>query len=49
MGVATDAANNITTALKDAIKSLGSTKIDTLAFGESWALIGKKTLLLEIS
>jgi hypothetical protein len=42
IGVATDAANNITPALKDAIKTLGSTMIDTLTFGESWALIGKK-------
>jgi hypothetical protein len=42
MGVSDDAANNITVALKDAIKSLGSTKIDTLDFRESWALIGRK-------
>ena len=42
MGVATDAANNITAALKDAIKTLGSTMIDTITFGESWSLIGKK-------
>ena len=42
MGVSNDAANNITTALKDAIKTLGSTKIDSLTFRGSWALIGKK-------
>ena len=42
MGVADDAANNITASLKDAIKTLGSTKIDNLSFGGSWALIGKK-------
>jgi|WetSurMetagenome_2_1015567.scaffolds.fasta_scaffold06308_2 hypothetical protein len=42
MGVADDAANNITVALKDAIKTLGSTKIDNLTFRGSWALIGKK-------
>ena len=42
MGVSDDAANNITVALKDAIKTLGSTKIDNLAFRGSWALIGKK-------
>ncbi len=42
MGVSDDAANNITTALKDAIKTLGSTKIDQLGFRGSWALIGKK-------
>ncbi|MFZ1517809.1 MAG: C25 family cysteine peptidase [Ignavibacteriaceae bacterium] len=42
IGVATDAANNITSALKNAIKTLGSTMIDNLTFGKSWALIGKK-------
>ncbi|HEX7357459.1 MAG TPA: interleukin-like EMT inducer domain-containing protein, partial [Ignavibacteriaceae bacterium] len=42
MGVSDDAANNITTTLKDAIKTLGSTKIDQLSFRGSWALIGKK-------
>ncbi|MDP2364059.1 MAG: interleukin-like EMT inducer domain-containing protein, partial [Ignavibacteria bacterium] len=42
MGVATDGANDITTALKNAIKTLGSTMIDTITFGESWVLIGKK-------
>ncbi len=42
IGVASDAANNITTALKNAIKTLGSTKIDQLKFRGSWALIGKK-------
>lgn len=42
MGVADDAANNISAALKNAIKTLGSTKIDGLQFRGSWALIGKK-------
>ncbi len=42
MGVADDAANNITVTLKDAIKTLGSNKIDQLRFRGSWALIGKK-------
>ncbi|HQJ46142.1 MAG TPA: interleukin-like EMT inducer domain-containing protein, partial [Ignavibacteriaceae bacterium] len=42
MGVSDDAANNITTALKDAIKTLGSNKIDQISFRGSWALIGKK-------
>jgi hypothetical protein len=42
MGVADDAANNITTDLKNAIKTLGSTKIDSLVFRSSWAIIGKK-------
>lgn len=42
MGVADDAANNISQSLKDAIKTLGSTRIDNLAFRGSWALIGKK-------
>ncbi len=42
MGVADDAANNITTELKNAIKTLGSTKIDQLKFRGSWVLIGKK-------
>lgn len=42
MGVADDAANNITVDLKNAIKTLGSTKIDSLKFQGSWALIGKK-------
>lgn len=42
MGVSDDAANNITAELKNAIKTLGSTKIDQLKFRGSWALIGKK-------
>ena len=42
MGVADDAANNISGALKAAIKTLGSTKIDSLQFRGSWALIGRK-------
>lgn len=42
MGVSDDAANNITLDLKNAIKTLGSTLIDNLTFGGSWALIGKK-------
>ncbi len=42
MGVADDAANNISTHLKNAIKSLGSSKIDLLQFRGSWALIGWK-------
>ena len=42
MGVSSDAANNITDSLRNAIKSLGSTKIDQLIYRSSWALIGKK-------
>ena len=42
LAVADDAANNITTDLKNAVKSLGSTKIDSLVFRGSWAMIGKK-------
>lgn len=42
MGVSDDAANNITVDLKNAIKTLGSTKIDSITFRGSWALIGKK-------
>ena len=42
IGVADDARNNLTTHLKDAIKSLGSSKIDSLLFRGSWALIGWK-------
>ena len=42
VGVADDAANNISADLKNAIKTLGSTKIDQLVFRGSWALIGKK-------
>ncbi len=42
MGVADDARNNLSSALKNAIKTLGSTKIDSLQFRGSWALIGKK-------
>ncbi|MCX7876364.1 MAG: C25 family cysteine peptidase [Melioribacteraceae bacterium] len=42
LGVSDDAANNITVELKNAIKTLGSTKIDQLKFRGSWALIGKK-------
>ena len=43
LAVADDAANNISVELKNAIKSLGSTKIDSLQFRGSWALIGKKS------
>lgn len=42
MGVSDDAANNITIDLKNAIKTLGSIKIDNLQFRGSWALIGRK-------
>jgi len=42
MGVSDDAANNITIDLKNAIKTLGSSKIDNLQFRGSWALIGRK-------
>ncbi len=42
MGVADDGRNNLSTALKSAIKTLGSTKIDSLQFRGSWAIIGKK-------
>ncbi len=42
MGVADDAANNITAALKTAIKTLGSALIDSLKFRGSWAIIGQK-------
>jgi hypothetical protein len=42
IGVCDDAANNMTSALRTAIKSLGSTKIDSLKFRSSWALIGIK-------
>jgi len=42
MGVSSDAANNITVALKDAIKTLGSIKIDQISYRASWALIGRK-------
>jgi hypothetical protein len=42
IGVADDARNNLSAALKNAIKTLGSTKIDSLAFRGSWAIIGKK-------
>ncbi|MFZ2322772.1 MAG: C25 family cysteine peptidase [Ignavibacteriaceae bacterium] len=42
IGVADDAKNNLSTHLKNAIKSLGSSKIDSLVFRGSWALIGWK-------
>ncbi len=42
MGVADDARNNLSTHLKDAIKSLGGSKIDSLQFRGSWAIIGWK-------
>lgn len=42
IGVADDAANNISAHLKNAIKTLGSSKIDSLQFRGSWALIGWK-------
>ena len=45
MGVADDAANNISANLKNAIKTLGSTKIDSLAFRGSWAIISRKGAL----
>lgn len=44
MGVCDDAANNLydNDTLVNAIKTLGSTKINQLTFRASWALIGKK-------
>jgi hypothetical protein len=42
IGVADDARNNLSTHLKDAIKTLGSSLIDSLEFRGSWALIGWK-------
>ena len=45
LGVADDAANNISANLKNAIKTLGSTKIDNLTFRGSWAIIGRKGAL----
>jgi hypothetical protein len=42
IGVADDARNNLSTHLKNSIKSLGSSKIDSLQFRGSWALIGWK-------
>lgn len=42
MGVSSDAANNMSAHLRNAIISLGSTKITELQYRSSWALIGKK-------
>jgi len=42
IGVSDDAANNITSDLKNALKALGSTKIDSIQFRGSWAMIGKR-------
>ena len=42
IGVADDARNNLSTHLKNSIKSLGSNFIDSLQFRGSWALIGWK-------
>ncbi len=42
MGVSDDARNNISNELRNAIKTLGSTKIDLLVFQGPWALIGWK-------
>ncbi|MEO8232326.1 MAG: C25 family cysteine peptidase, partial [Ignavibacteriota bacterium] len=42
LGVADDARNNLSTHLKNSIKSLGSNFIDSLQFRGSWALIGWK-------
>ncbi len=42
LGVADDARNNMSTELKNAIKALGSSKIDSLQFRGSWAIIGRK-------
>ncbi len=42
MGVSDDARNNITPNLINAIKTLGSAKIDSLSFQGSWALIGSE-------
>jgi len=42
MGVSNDARNNMSSTLKDAIRTLGSSKIDSLVFQGPWALIGAK-------
>ena len=42
LGVSDDAANNISLELKKSIKSLGSSKIDSLKFQGSWGMIAKK-------
>ena len=42
MGVSDDAKNNLSTHLKNSIKTLGSAKIDSLVFRGSWAIIGWK-------
>jgi hypothetical protein len=42
IGVCDDAKNNLNDSLINAIKTLGSTKINQLSFQGSWALIGKK-------
>jgi len=44
MGVSDDARNNISSYLIKAIKTLGSSRIDSLEFQGSWALIGAKGL-----
>ena len=42
MGVCDDAEIHMTDALRTAIHSIGSNKIDSLQFRSSWAIIGKK-------
>lgn len=42
MGVADDGQNRLIARLRTAIKTLGSTKIDSLVFRGSWAIIGYK-------
>ncbi len=42
MGVSDDGQHRLISELKNAIKTIGSTKIDTLKFQGSWAIIGRK-------
>ncbi|MHB1049602.1 MAG: interleukin-like EMT inducer domain-containing protein [Bacteroidota bacterium] len=37
-----DGANNLTTAARNALKTIGSARIDQLTFRDSWAIIGRK-------
>jgi hypothetical protein len=42
MNVIDDGSSNLTDSLKTAIKTLGSTKVDSITFRRPWVLIGRK-------
>ena len=40
--ISDEGSSNLSVAVKNAIKALGSTKIDSVGFRDSWAIIGRK-------